>query len=95
MTQNETIKKALNILNYRDWTWEMADDNYRGRYNAAKAEMRDFVATVNEIADAEVREALRRYWVLEYNRLQASYANSEFNDNAELENLKHRFAFAA
>ena len=92
MTTNTTIERALNILKYRDWAWEMAEDNYMGRYATAKAEMRAFVDEVNKIEDAEVREALRRLWALKYYRLQAEYKGEKFKDEAELEALKTRFA---
>ena len=92
MTRNANIEKALNILNYRDWTWEMAEDNFRGRHAAAKAEMRAFVEEVNKIEDAEVREALRRFWTLKYYRLQAEYKGEKFQDEVELDALKKRFA---
>jgi len=95
MITNNNIQKALNILKYRDWTWEMAESNYMGRYNAAKSEMRAFVAAVNGIEDAEVREALRRFWTLRYNELHASYAGKEFNEQEELSTLENRFAYAA
>lgn len=95
MEENSNITKALNILNYRDWTWEMADDNYRGRFNAAKAEMKEFVSLVNGIEDTEVRGALRRLWMLKYNELQAAYMNKRFEDKAELLSLEQRFASAA
>lgn len=94
MTQNN-IAEALKIMNYRDWTWEMAESNYMGRYNAAKSEMKKFVATVNGIEDAEVREALRRFWTLRYNELHASYTGKEFNEKEELAALENRFAYAA
>lgn len=95
MTQNNNIAEALKIMNYRDWTWEMAESNYMGRYNAAKSEMKKIVATVNKIEDAETREALRRYWVLIYNRLHCGYAGKEFEEKEELAALENRFAYAA
>lgn len=95
MTTSHNIDTALNILKYRDWTWEMADDNFMGRHNQAKAEMRAFVAEVNKIDDIEVRNALRRYWILKYNSLQALYKGEKFRDKDELESLKARFNSAA
>ena len=92
MTTNNNINEALKIYNYRDWTWQMADDNFSSRCRNAKAEMREFVSLVNTIDDAEVRDALRRMWTLRYKELQASYNDEEFNEEAELDALEKRFA---
>ena len=92
MTTNNNINEALKIYNYRDWTWQMADDNFSSRYRNAKAEMREFVALVNTINDAEVRDALRRMWTLKFEGLQAAYNGKEFNEKDELVALEKRFA---
>lgn len=92
MTTNNNINEALKIYNYRDWTWQMADDNFSGRCRNAKAEMREFVSLVNSINDAEVREALRHMWTLRYQELQAAYNGEDFNEKAELDELEKRFA---
>jgi len=93
--ENNNISEALKIYHYRDWSWEMADDNFGGRYNKAKAEMKDFVALVSAIESAEVRNALRRMWTLRYEELQASYMGNKFSAEEELKDLESRFAYAA
>ena len=88
----KNINEAVKIYKYRDWTWEMADDNFSRRCAVAKAEMKDFVALVNSIEDAEVRSALRRMWALRYYRLHAAYDGKILNEEAELDALEKRFA---
>lgn len=88
----DNINEALRIYNHRDWTWEMAESNFTRRCEKARAEMREYVALVNTIEDAEVRDALRRMWILKYNELHAAFSGKKFNDAAELETLEKRFA---
>lgn len=93
--ETKNIKKALDILRYRDWTWMMADDNYNCRYNAAKAEMKEFVATVKGIDDASIREALLRYWVMKFESVRASINGCSYEKEADLESLCNQFALVA
>ncbi len=86
MTQNN-ISEALEMIQSHDWYWMMSEE-YTRSYNAARASMKAFVATVNTIADASVREALRALWTLKYNNARNAVNGKEedIKDETELMN---------
>lgn len=85
MNATNNIATALNLLNGHDWYWRMADCNFTAHYNAAKATMKQFVETVNQIESPVVREALRNLWKLNY-----EHASNEVNgiETVNFENRK-------
>ena len=86
MATNNNIAEALNIMNAHDWYWRMADCNFTAHYNTAKATMKEFVETVNQIENPVVREALRNLWKLNY-----EHASNEVNGKTT-ENYESRKA---
>lgn len=64
MATRNIIDEAIKILNSQDWYWRMSDYDFDSNYEAAKAGMRRFVATVNSIADVTIKNALRGLWSL-------------------------------
>lgn len=83
MTQNSTIQEALKRIDSFDWYWRMADSGFDWRYESAKAGMRKFVALVNTIDNAVVREALRNLWTLRFEEARDA-VNGKKTDNTEI-----------
>lgn len=73
MKQSNNINEAINMIEHHDWNWRMADYGYESRYNSAKANMKAFVKLVKTIDNAEVRETLRKMWVLVFNDKRDEY----------------------
>lgn len=70
MTTAQKIEKALTILKYQDWFWNMADFS-RPAENKARSSMRSFVRLVATIEDKEIVKALRDLWVATYEYFRA------------------------
>ncbi len=66
MTTNETIKKALSILNGHDFYYMMVDYGYASAEASAKSSMRHFVEVTNTLP-SELRLLLRDLWIATYN----------------------------
>lgn len=66
-TTNNIISKAFSILNNHDFYWMM--DDYactNGAMNRAKANMRYFVETINELP-SDLYNLMKSLWMAEYN----------------------------
>jgi hypothetical protein len=94
MTQNSTIQEALKRINSHDWLWMMADYGYVRNYNAAKADMREFVKLIATIEDKEVRESLKALWMLRHEEARNSI-NGRKTENYEARKAKLMTAIAA
>ena len=87
-TMSNNIQEALQMIDHHDWYWMMSEE-YTRSYNAAKASMKAFVALVNTISDATVREALKALWMLRYNDARnAIHGITEDNSTKETELMK-------
>lgn len=92
MTQNNNISEALEMIKSHDWYWMMSEE-YTRSYNTAKASMRAFVATVNTITDASIREALKALWVLKSENARKAINGKEEDKQGEA-NLMNKIALA-
>ena len=94
MTTYNNITEALNIMNAHDWYWMMSEE-YTRCYNAAKASMKRFVAVVNAIDNAAIRESLKALWMLRYNHARNAINGKHDDDSAREQELMDTLAFAA
>ena len=82
MTQNSTIQEALKRINNHDWYWRMSDYGYEQNYNAAKADMKEFVKLLAIIENQDVRESLKALWLLHHEDARNSI-NGKKTENYE------------
>jgi len=94
MTQNSTIQDALMRINSHDWFWMMADYGYESNYNAAKADMKEFVKLISTIEDNDVRESLKALWMLRHEDAR-NIINGRKTENYEARKAELMTAIAA
>lgn len=95
MTQNTNIQEALKMIDNHDWYWMMSDYNYEAHYNAAKADMKEFVRLVASIDNASIRETLRALWTLAFENARDAI-NGRRNDTTDKKaELMNALALAA
>ena len=74
---SDKINEAIEMVKHHDWYWMMEDYGYIENSNRAEAHMRRFVRLVATIDNANVREALRNLWTLDYDHAHDNIAGRE------------------
>jgi len=82
MNQSDKIHEALQMIDHHDWYWMMSEE-YTRSYNAARASMRAFVATLKTITNESTREALRNLWLVRYDYARDAINGKQTNTTAK------------